>query len=207
MKKKNTVSLYEEYMSKIGDRYSIYKIITDKYQIQSAIYPGSHIDITPSFLIPKVIYVDNFSGTVKFFKESDEIIEYVNKKKEYLNACDISFINSDYYKSLDIAPVDLIISMYAGFVSQATKRYLKIGGILLANDSHGDATLAYVDKSFKLIGVISDQSGVIQYDEDALDKYFVLSKNKEVDLDQVRLKMKGPKYIHNEGIYVFEKIL
>ncbi len=41
-----------------------------------------------------------------------------------------------------IEPVDLIISQYAGFVGQETKRYLKEGGILLCNDSHGDATLA-----------------------------------------------------------------
>jgi hypothetical protein len=36
---------------------------------------------------------------------------------------------------LDVEPVDLIISQYAGFVGQATKKYLNTGGILLCNDN------------------------------------------------------------------------
>lgn len=51
--------------------------------------------------------------------------------------------------------MDLIISQYAGFVGQATKVYLKKGGILLCNDSHGDATLAYCDSDYEFVGVIN----------------------------------------------------
>ena len=58
---------FEEYKSKIGDRISIYSLVAKKYNIKRALYPGSHIDISPSMVIPEVTYVDNFKGTIKFF--------------------------------------------------------------------------------------------------------------------------------------------
>jgi len=64
-------------------------------------------------------------------------------------------------KALEIDPVDLIISQYAGFVGQATKKYLKTGGILLCNDSHGDATLARFDHDFEFIGVMGMDNKII----------------------------------------------
>ena len=51
---------------------------------------------------------------------------------------------------------DLLISQYAGFVSQHCKKYLKIGGILLVNNSHGDASMAKLDDDYKFVG--GDQS-------------------------------------------------
>jgi hypothetical protein len=51
---------------------------------------------------------------------------------------------------------DLLISSYAGFVSRAGKDFIRRGGLLLANNSHGDASLAYVDKDdWELIGVVT----------------------------------------------------
>jgi hypothetical protein len=36
----------------------------------------------------------------------------------------------------------------------ATKQFLKLGGIILCNGSHGDATLARFDEDFKFIGIV-----------------------------------------------------
>jgi len=65
---KDVIVQYQEYVQKIGNRTSIYKAVARKYKVKSALYPGSHIDISPSLEIPKVIYVDNFKGTISFFK-------------------------------------------------------------------------------------------------------------------------------------------
>lgn len=133
---------YINYALKIGHRKALYKAVAKEYLIRSAIYPGSHIDIAPSLVIPEVTYIDNFKGAIKFFKHMDVIKEYIEQYKEYPDNCIVSFMGQDYTQPLNTDQVDLIISQYAGFVGQATKRYLKTGGILLCNDSHGDATMA-----------------------------------------------------------------
>lgn len=42
------IEQYKEYSNKIGDRKSLYKTVAEEYGLQTAIYPGSHIDIAPS---------------------------------------------------------------------------------------------------------------------------------------------------------------
>lgn len=84
---------------------------------------------------------------------------------------------------LDVEPVDLIISQYAGFVGQATKKYLNTGGILLYNDSHGDATLSRFDNDFEFIGVIGKNNRII---DTKLDDYFVLPRSKNIDFQSCK---------------------
>lgn len=191
---------YLDYVKKVGDRSRLYKHVSQRYGITSAVYPGSHIDITPSLFIPDVTYIDNFKGTVRFFRDLAPIMEYVNDHKRYGGPCSITFFGSDYDQQLDIAKTDLIISQYAGFVGQAAKRYLKGNGILLCNDSHGDATLAYVDRDYELIGV-TDAASTIQ--ESGLESYFKLPRAKEIDIDTVRKTMKGQRYTHQAVNYLF----
>ncbi|MDA5560649.1 hypothetical protein PJK55_07910 [Exiguobacterium sp. MMG028] len=141
--------MYEAYAQKIGDRKQVYETIASTFDGKRALYPGSH-----------VIYVDSFKGTIRFFKNLEIVQELVNERKEYDEPCTIGFFGQDYTQPLDIEPVDLIISQYAGFVGQATKDYLKLGGILLCNDSHGDATLARFDETFELIAVMSSTNKI-----------------------------------------------
>jgi len=203
MNSKNIIVEYNEYKNKIGNRKELYRAIAKKYEIGSALYPGSHIDIAPSFFIPKVIYVDNFKGAINFFKNMELIKKYIVKNKEYKKPCDIVFVGQNYTRELNIEPVDLIISQYAGFVGQATKKYLKVGGILLCNDSHGDATLSRFDDDFEFIGVIGKNNIIMNTN---LDDYFVLPRSKIVDLAKIKEKMKGPKYKLTVENYLFRKI-
>ena len=129
------------------------------------------------------------------------IKEFINQHKKYEEKCHIAFFNQDYSNNLNTEPVDLIISQFAGFVGQATKRYLKNGGILLCNDSHGDATLARFDNDLELIGVVINNRII----EISLEKYFVLSKGNEIDLDKVKNTMKGPKYKIMAENYIFRQ--
>lgn len=194
---------YSEYANKIGDRKSLYKTVTQEYNIKIAAYPGSHIDIAPSLIIPRVTYIDNFKGAIKFFKDIVKIKEYIDKNKEYKEESEIEFIGQDYRNPLMVKKVDLLISQYAGFVGQDTKEILKVGGILLANDSHGDASLAYLDEDFEFIGVINERNEIKYTD---LSKYFILPRKKHVKSEQVKEKMKGLNYKLKADNYLFRKV-
>ncbi|QMT16801.1 hypothetical protein H1Q58_12610 [Planococcus maritimus] len=193
---------YQEYIRKTGDRKALYKAVAKEYGVQKAIYPGSFIDISPSLVIPEVNYIDNFKGAIRFFKQMDGIQNYIEQHKEYPEACKIDFIGQDYTEPLRIEQVDLIISQYAGFVGQETKRYLKPDGILLCNDSHGDATLARFDEDFELIGIVSGNNEI---EEGELERYFKLPKEKPIDLKLVKDKMKGLAYSAAAENYLFRK--
>lgn len=197
------INTYKEYANKIGDRKSLYKSVVKEYDIKTAIYPGSHIDIAPSLVVPKVTYIDNFKAAIKFFKEIDTIKQYVDQNKEYEEPCEIEFIGKDYRNTLTIEKVDLIISQFAGFVGQATKDLLKDGGLLLANDSHGDASLANLDEEFELIGVIHSGNKI---QKNNLSDYFKIPKDKNIDLNETKTKMKGLKYELKAENYLFQKI-
>lgn len=200
---KNIIETYQDYVNKIGNRKSLYKVVVKEYGINTAIYPGSHIDIAPSIVIPKVTYIDNFKGAISFFKHMDTIKEYIEQNKEYEDECEIDFMGQDYTQPLKIEEVDLIISQYAGFVGQATKQALKVGGILLCNDSHGDATLARFDEDLELIGIMGNENKIQNKN---LEEYFILPMGKTIDLEIVRKKMKGLKYKLVAENYIFRKI-
>jgi hypothetical protein len=194
---------YIAYSNKIGNRIDMYREVIKKYNIHSILYPGSHIDISPSFLVPSVIYVDSFIGTKRFFKSKDDIINFIEEKREYDKKVDLSFYGIDYNEHLDINKVDMIISQFAGFVGQVSKKYLKKNGILLCNDSHGDATLAYMDDDYEFIGVIN-HNNLIEFDN--LSKYFKFKRERDIDLKKVKETMKGPKYIKRAKSYIFQLV-
>jgi hypothetical protein len=191
---------YESYREQFRYREQLYQTISQEFNIQKGLYPGSYIDIAPSFYIPNMTYIDNFKGAIQFFQSNDEIINYIETHKAYSSASTLQFYGNDYYDELPIEPVELIISQYAGFVGQATKRYLKQGGILLANDSHGDATLAYLDPDFQFIGVVSNSSKIAYTD---LDQYFTFKRERPIDRTKVIKTMKGPKYQTVALNYIF----
>lgn len=198
----NSIDQYLEYVNKVGRRLNLYRKVANEFSISSALYPGSHIDIDPSLVIPKVTYVDNFKGTIRFFNNIITINEYLDAHKEYREKCILNFIPDDYNTPFELDSVDLIISQFAGFVGQATKKYLKKGGILLCNDSHGDATLAFLDNDFEFIATI-DRNDNINYKN--LDKFFSFKMTREIDETLVKSKMKGPKYKNMAQNYIFQK--
>ena len=195
------INEYLEYAKKVGDRRKLYKNVSERYGIRRAVYPGSHVDITPSLYIPDVTYIDTFKGSVKFFREIASIHKYISIHKNYTEECKITFIGRNYEERLDIPKAEMIISQYAGFVGHATKRYLKDNGILLCNDSHGDATLAYFDDDYEFIGVVNSNYEIV---ETGLNKYFNFAKPAEIDINKVRNTMKGPKYKYRPGNYLFK---
>ena len=120
------------------------------------------------------------------------------------NLSNLNFDFADYISdNLDIDyDFDLIISQYAGFVSFYTKKYLKVGGIILCNDSHWDATLNYLDDSLEFIAVLENDNLLFNN----LSSYFKRSKNNSIDIEEVKRKMKPPRYIINAENYLFRKL-
>jgi len=196
----NIIEEYEKYIAKIGDRKTLYRLVANRFDVKMALYPGSHIDISASLVIPNVTYIDNYKGTIQFFKHLIEVRNYINMNKEYPEECTIEFFGLDYNENIKLDKVDMIISQFAGFVGQATKKHLKKGGILLCNDSHGDATLAYLDDDYEFIGVVESNNTIIT---DELEKYFKFANERQIDRNKVLTKMKGPRYKTHPSNYIF----
>ena len=168
----------KHFVKKSFERVGLFEAIRNKYGCRSALYPGSYIHITPSFIFPEVIYVDSDSQTKRFFKNDEGVKEIITSKKQYLKNSNFIFFSQSYIKSIAIPveSIDLLISQYAGFVSLHCKKYLKKGGILLVNGSHGDAAMARLDIDYKFIAVVNKQGENYKIIDSGLDSYFIPKK-------------------------------
>jgi hypothetical protein len=197
-------ALYQEYFIEKGiERLSLFKNIKLRYNCSKVLYPGSFVHISPSFFFPEVVYLDLDKRCKKFFF-ANETLDFVILKKEYEQIPIIRFYETSFENDIKEQNeyFDLIISQYSGFISKYCTNYLKRNGILLANDSHGDATLAYTSGEYDLIGIINDN---MEIDENELNLCFKYYKEKEIDLENVLKTMKGPKYQKMCNSYIFKK--
>lgn len=185
----------------------LFREIKKKYSPKKILYPGSYVHITPSLVFADVTYVDSFRGTNKFF-ESEEVTEFVKENKEYEENPKFTYHHQNYHKDLPekLKSFDVVISQYGGFVGQATKKYLKKGGIFVCNNSHGDASLASIDEEFELITVYnrkSDEKFTIS--EKNLQEYLIPKKKIESIKKFVEEKMGGIGYTKSPSGYIFRK--
>ena len=153
----STLDLYKkEYIDKQFERKELFILLKNKHNIRKALYPGSFVHITPSLIFPEVVYVDSDKKAKIFFEDLKPINQYIEQNKSYKEESSLCFIFQDYSVPINLPNkhFDLLISQWAGPVSQSCKRYLKPGGVLLANNSHADAGIAYLDNDYQLISVI-----------------------------------------------------
>jgi len=187
-------------------RLSLFEQLRDRYGIRKALYLGSYIHITPSLVFSEVVYVDSFKKTKKLI-ESQEASDFITSHKSYQEDARVKYIEEDYTKPLDIATdFELLISQYCGFASQAGKKYVKPGGLLLANNSHGDASMAYLDKDFALIAVANNTQDVWHISDHDLDSYFVPKKGKHPTKVEVEQSGRGVDYKKTADDYLFRKV-
>jgi hypothetical protein len=191
-----------------GDRREIFKLLVDNFRTKNAIYPGSFIDISPSFYIPITVYIDSFKKTNKFFNDKS-IYDFISKNRRYKNEPVIRYHNANYNSDFGEKDnnFDLLISLYAGFISQFCKKYLKKSGIFLVNNSHGDASMAYLDKDFKFIAAIYRSNQQYWLTQKNLEKYFIPKKREiKVTRDYLNKIQRGVGYTKSASAYVFKKI-
>jgi len=201
--------LYKKYnVDKEYTSIGLFRELKKKFKIDKVFYPGSYVHITPSLIFPNVTYADSFRNTYKFY-EDKETIDFIKKNKEYLEDLVIRFYQQDYNKLFKDIRIefDLVISQYAGFVGQAAKPYLKKGGLLVCNNSHGDASMASLDPDYKLIAVYRRKSN---------EQFSISDKNVETYLkpkgglpptkEQLVKTMKGIAYMKSPSGYIFRKV-
>ena len=204
----SALDLYEKYFQQRQfERLDLFQIIADKFDIQRALYAGSFVHVTPSFVFPDVVYVDNDKQARQFFGKP-EVLEFIAERKMYPQDAKVTFHFADYRNDFDekTGSFDLLISQYAGFVGQYCKAYLKPGGFMLANNSHGDAGLAAIDDDYQLKAVFSVRNGAHRISETNLEEYFVPKSQIEITREYLEKLQKGIGYKKTAGMYLFQKV-
>jgi hypothetical protein len=204
---KSSLAPYHEYVRQRGDLTTLYATLSAAFPIERVLYPGSYIDLGPSFVFPDVTYVDTDRRAKAFFADAMGLQAFVTPHARYGRRPRIAFHHADYTTDLDEAEAsfDLLISLYAGFVSPPCSRYLKPGGWLLANDSHGDASMARLDPAYDFVAAVHHRSGRYRLDTDRLSAYFVPSRPGAVPAESLREMGRGIRYKKPATAYVFRR--
>jgi hypothetical protein len=205
---KSALDLYRKYFQERQfERLDLFEIIADQFNVQRALYPGSFVHITPSFVFPDMVYVDNDKQAKQFFSKP-EIFKFIADRKLYPQEAKVTFYFADYRTGFDepLQTFDLLISQYAGFVGHHCKPYLKTGGFLLANNSHGDAGLAAIDNDYQLMAVFPVRNGKHRISEKNLDEYFVPKSRIQITKEYLEKLQRGIGYKKTAGVYLFQKV-
>lgn len=197
----------KHFVDKQDERNGLFKKLSENFQIERGLYPGSFVHITPSFYISQMTYIDLDKRCERFFS-SQKVLNFIDERKQYSGQCEIEFFKADFTKKLELKKnyYNLLLSFYAGFISQNCKQFLKKGGILVVNNSHGDAPLAYLDADFRLISVVKRNGTRFSISDKNLSDYFQLKNGKLPDKEKIISTMKGPGYKKSAYAYIFKKI-
>lgn len=199
---------WASYCNSIGDRSELFTALVTAWPIHRALYPGSYLDLSPSVVIPSVTYVDSDRRAARYFGDRD--LAYAELKSHRLTSAapEIDFIAADYTKPLPLpgAHFDLLISLYAGPFWQYCHGYLKPGALLLANASHGEASLAALDSDLQLVAAVLHRDGRYWLDDSDLDTYLIPKKPKAADSSLIRRAGRGIAYTKPAFAYVFKMI-
>ena len=120
---------------------------------------------------------------------------------------DIAFLHADYRSDLDLPDdhFDLLVSLYAGFITEHCTRHLRVGGALLANPSHGDAAMASIDPRYELAGVVDAGGGRYRVSRNDLDTYLIPKKQQLVTVETLRESGRGVGYTKSPFAYLFSR--
>lgn len=183
------------------------------------LYPGCHRHITASLVFPDVDYLD-FDKKVADVYKDEKVKDWVLSERQHEVAApkwtftcasyDDMAKNAKYKKE----SYDLMISLSAGIVSEPCKRYIRPDGYFLVNDSHADASAAFVatndegTKSFRLIAAWEDG----KWETSNLQDYFKTTKGDYISIEQAREAAKiGSKskrsfrMLKDASFYIFQK--
>jgi hypothetical protein len=151
-----TRRLWEKQRQLVGDRRGLFAAVADAVDVKTVLYPGSYVDITPSMIWPSVTYVDIDRRANQFFADEPGVQELLVESGIGAGRHHVRFIHADYSRDLplDEDSSDLLVSLYAGFVSEHCTKYLRRGRFLLVNPSHGDAAMASIDHRYRFHGAV-----------------------------------------------------
>lgn len=201
----DTEGIWREQDRHPGDRMLLFSAVADAFEIERVLYPGSWADVAASFVFPDVVYVDNDRRAARFFADEVGVARLVEANKRYGERPRIAFRPADYGSDFgaDDRSFDLLVSLYAGFVSRACKRYLRPGGLLLANNSHGDASMASIDPDFELVGAVNRRAGAYRATSQGLGNYLRPKRGVRVTRERLERTRKGVAYTRTAAAYLF----
>lgn len=189
-----------------GDRFRLFSTVRDAVGGDRVLYPGSFVDVAASAVYPEVTYVDIDERAPRFFGDSGgiaEILESMGGNRDHV----VEFLHADYREDLpvDRGSFDVLVSLYAGFVSEHCTDYLKVGGTLLVGPSHGDAAMASIDSRYQLRGVVISRSSSYRVSTDRLDTYLLPKRQVEVTPGLLHERGRGIAYTKSPFAYLFVK--
>ncbi len=196
------------YRSSIGDRSGLFAAVSSAWHPTRALYPGSYLDLSPSTAIPSVTYVDTDRRAARYFADEALVTAELQGRTRPGTDTDLAFLHADYTKPLPIpaAGFDLLISLYAGPVWDHCRQYLSSRGLLLANTSHGDASLAALDPTLRFVAAVHQRADKYRLDTANLDSYLIPKKPSAADPDTIRRQGRGIAYTKPAFAYVFETV-
>jgi len=205
--KQSTATLWAKQNQHEGDRQRLFRAVADATGATTVLYPGSYVDIAPSFVFPSVTYVDIDRRASAFFADTDGVREIV-AARDGPSEPDISFVHADYTTDLDLAEhtFDLLVSLYAGFVSEHCTHHLRVGGVLLVNPSHGDAAMASIDPRHELTGVVVSEDGGYSVVDSDLATYLVPKRPQTVTAAGLHDSGREISYTRSPFAYLFTRV-
>ncbi len=198
--------MWEKQNAHEGDRQRLFVAVRDHLGDGSVLYPGSYVDIAASMAFTSVTYVDVDDRAAAFFRDAGGIAEIVQAGGGDVDAR-VRFIQADYTVDLDLPDesFDLLVSLYAGFVSEACTTYLRVGGTLLVAPSHGDVAMAALDPRYELTGVVVSRSGDYHVVDADLDTYLIPAKPVPITVEYLHAWGRGIRYTRSPFAYLFTR--
>lgn len=206
--RRKTAELWAEQDQHPGDRLRLFNAVAEVVDAETVLYPGSWCDVAASFVWPAVAYVDTDRRAARFFGDPDGVREIIAVVDGAPDDPDVRFINADYTEPLplDAGSFDLLVSLYAGPVSRHCTSYLRVGGELLVNPSHGDAALASIDLRYELSGVVVSRAGDYRVTTADLERYLVPKKSVEITPELIERTGRGVAYTKRAFAYLFRRV-
>lgn len=197
---------YDAYLRNRPDQVALFTTVAAAFPAERVLYPGSYVDLSPSFVFPSVTYVDTDKRARRMFADVAGVQALVHARQRRSGRADVDFRHADYTGLLEFsdAGFDLLVSLYAGFVSRACTRYLRPNGWLVVNDSHGDASLAHLDPGYALVAALRHRAGGYDLVRSDLDAYFVTKRGGPPTVDELLTRQRGGTYRTEADAYVFE---
>lgn len=205
--KPKTAELWAKQDQHQGDRWRLFSAVADAIDADTVFYPGCYVDLAPSFVFRSVTYLETDKRAPGFFADTDGVLELIAQHNGPAEP-DITFIHGDYTDTVDLPDehFDLLVSLYAGFISEHCTPHLKIGGTLLVNPSHGDAAMASVDPRYVLVGVIKSGAGIYRVDTRDLDTYLIPKKPQTITAESLHQTNRGVGYTKSPFAYLFTRV-
>jgi hypothetical protein len=197
-----------ELQNKHGDdRQRLFEAVAEAVDASTALYAGSFVDLAASFVWPSVTYVDVDRRAAQFFADEAGVAELLVEHGVDPSTREVRFLHNDYQDPLavDEGSVDLLISLYAGFISEHCTQYLRVGGSLLVNPSHGDAAMASLDPRLQLSGIIESRAGAYRVSTADLETHLVPKRDVEVTIETLHAKNRAIAYTRSPFAYLFER--